>query len=632
MLRPSPEPDAPVRRTRVLPASVALRSLAGALWLVVPLIALALLALAVFGPTDQRTFVTFLINVTIVVGLGAFAGNAGVLSFGHAGFVALGAYLGGILAMTPAQKALALPDLLGVLANAHLATPLALLVTALVVGAIALLPGVVVARMTPSAAVLGTFALLVIVNDVLTGARSITRGNQTFFGVPPLATIMTCLLVAIAAVVVARLYRDSAFGLRLRAAREDPLAASAAGIAVGRQRLIAWVLSAAICAAGGMLLGAYIGAFSPKTFYLTLTFQLLAMLLVGGWTTVSGAVVGAAVITLLTTFLGDLATGPGPLPEFLSLTEVGISVSILIVLYFRRDGLMGRLEVDEHVAAWRRRRAERGTAAPAAPAPGESPAPLVAPERPGASAELVVAGLAKSFDGLHVLRGVDVTVRSGEILGVIGPNGSGKTTLVNAITGVVRPEHGSIALAGRELAGSAPCDVTRAGVARTFQNIRLFATLTVRQNVQAAVSAHGGGTLTPAAADALLRVVALDDLAERESRSLPYGAQRRLEIARALATDPRLLLLDEPAAGLNDVESERLLRMLRTITAERGVGVLIIDHDLGLMMRLCHRIVVLDQGAVIADGSPDEIRSNPEVLRAYMGAKSAQALNERRAV
>jgi branched-chain amino acid transport system permease protein len=629
MLRPSPDRDAPVRRTRVLPATVALRSLAGALWLVVPLLALAMVALAAFGPTDQRTFVTFLINVTIVVGLGAFAGNAGVLSFGHAGFVALGAYLGGILVMTPEEKALALPDLPGVLADVHLATPAGLLVTALVVGAIALLPGAVVARMTPSAAVLGTFALLVIVNDVLTGARSITRGNQTFFGVPPIATIMTCLWVAVVAIVVARLYRDSAFGLRLRAAREDPLAAAAAGIAVGRQRLIAWVLSAAICAAGGMLLGAYIGAFSPKTFYLTLTFQLLAMLLVGGWTTVSGAVLGAAVITLLTTFLGDLATGPGPLPEFLSLTEVGISVSILVVLYFRRDGLMGRLEADEHFAAWRRRRA----AAPAPSAEETEAAPVAAaPEQPGARAELVVAGLAKSFDGLHVLRGVDVTVRSGEILGVIGPNGSGKTTLVNAITGVVRPEAGTVTLAGRDLAGRPPTAVTRAGIARTFQNIRLFSTLTVRQNVQAAVAAHGGGTLSPQDADALLAVVALDDLAERESRSLPYGAQRRLEIARALATDPRLLLLDEPAAGLNDVESERLLRMLRTITAERGVGVLIIDHDLGLMMRLCHRIVVLDQGAVIADGSPEEIRSNPEVLRAYMGAKSAQALNERRAV
>ncbi|HST42377.1 MAG TPA: branched-chain amino acid ABC transporter ATP-binding protein/permease [Conexibacter sp.] len=632
MLRPFPKPRSSAQRTSVLPAPVALRALVGSLWLIVPLAALALLALATFGATDQRTLVAFLINVVAVVGLGVFAGNSGVLSFGHAGFVALGAYLGGILIMSPEEKALALPDLPGLLADVHLGVGPALLVTALAIGVLALMPGGVVARMTPSAAVLGTFALLVIVNDVLTGARSITRGNQTFFGVPPVASIVTCLLCAIVAVVAARLYRDSALGLRLRATREDPLAAAAVGIGVARQRLHGWLLSAMLCAAAGLLLGAFIGAFSPKTFYLTLTFELLAMLLVGGWTTVSGAVLGAGVITLLTSFLDDLATGPGPMPRFLSLTEVGISVAILVVLYFRRDGLMGRLEVDEHLAAWRRRR--RGAALDAAPAP----APATGPAQPAsavpalAGSDLVVTGLEKHFDGLRVLRGAELTVRGGEIVGVIGPNGSGKTTLVNAITGVVRPDAGSVTLGGRELAGRPAHAIARAGVARTFQNIRLFATLSARQNVQAVVTPHGGGAIDPARADELLAAVGLDGLAEREARSLPYGAQRRLEIARALATEPRLLLLDEPAAGLNDVESERLLTMLRRINAERGVGIFIIDHDLGLMMRLCRRIVVLDQGVVIAEGPPEEIRSNPEVLGAYMGAKSAKAFKERRAV
>lgn len=635
MIRPVVERGAVPSRTRLLPVTVARRSLLGSLWLIVPLVLLASLALGTFGAGDQRTLVTFLINVTIVVGLGSFAGNAGVMSFGHAGFVALGAYLGGILVMDPGQKASALPDLPAFLADPHLAVPAALLVTALAVGAIALLPGLIVSRMAPSAAVLGTFALLVIVNDVLTGARSITRGNQTFFGVPPVASIITCLAVAAVAIVVARLYRDSALGLRLRAAREDPLAAAAVGIVVSRQRMVGWVLSAMLCAAGGLLLGAFIGAFSPKTFYLTLTFQLLAMLLVGGWTTVSGAVLGAGVITLLSTVLSDLAAGPGPLPQFLSLTEVGISVSILVVLYFRRDGLMGRREVDEHWRAWRLRRREDAAARPTdAPTSGGSgtsePAVPESPRERRDGDELVVRGLTKSFDGLQVLRGADLTVRTGEILGVIGPNGSGKTTLVNAITGVIRPEAGSVTLGGRELAGLPAWQISRAGIARTFQNIRLFSTLSVRQNVQAATTPHGGGTLTEGAADTLLAMVGLDDLVEREAQSLPYGAQRRLEIARALATEPRLLLLDEPAAGLNDVESERLLTMLRTITVADGVGVLIIDHDLGLMMRLCDRIVVLDQGAVIADGSPDEIRANPEVLRAYMGAKSATALNEGR--
>jgi branched-chain amino acid transport system permease protein len=608
------------------------RSLVGSLWLVLPLFGLALLAFAAFGASDQRTVVSLLISVIAVVGLGTFSGNSGVLSFGHAGFVAIGAYLGALLVMSPAEKAISVPDLPGFLADVHLSVPLAALATAIVVALLALPPGIVIARMAPAAAVLGTFALLVIVEDVLTGAREITRGSQTFFGVPPIASLMTCASFATVAVVAARVYRDSAYGVRLRASRDDALAASAAGIDIAAQRLRGWALSAALCAVSGLLLGAFIGAFSPKAFGLGLTFQLIAMLLVGGWTTVSGAVLGAALITLLTTLLQDVAAGPGPLPEFLSLTEIGLSVAILLVLFVRRDGLMGRRELDEHFAAWRRRRAERGKVAAATPVPppaaatavdrGDTATPPAGAAAPAGS--LVVKGMAKAFDGLHVLGGVDVEARPGEILGVIGPNGSGKTTLLNTVTGVVAPDAGEVWLGDRQLTGLAVHRIARAGLARTFQNIRLFATMTVADNVRPVAVPEAKGLVPDERVEALLARFGLADVAEREAGTLSYGAQRRLEIARALAAEPRFLLLDEPAAGLNDDESDELLETLARIRDERGLGIFIIDHDLRLMLRLCDRIVVLHRGAVIADGPPEQIRDDPKVVSAYMGSRAAR--------
>jgi branched-chain amino acid transport system ATP-binding protein len=242
----------------------------------------------------------------------------------------------------------------------------------------------------------------------------------------------------------------------------------------------------------------------------------------------------------------------------------------------------------------------------------------------------VVNGLSRSFGGVQAIRTLDLTVNTGEILGIIGPNGAGKTTLFNLITGVVEPSGGSIELAGESVVGLAPRAVVERGIARTFQNLRLFHSLTALENVRVAQRRGGaaagwlrrgddpGDGKRLAAAGALLAQLRLADRLDSPAGTLAYGQQRRLEIARALATAPRLLLIDEPAAGMNAVESAELVADLRWIR-DQGVTILLIEHDMTVVMGLCDRIAVLDFGEKIAEGTPAEIRRDPRVLDAYFG-------------
>ena len=235
---------------------------------------------------------------------------------------------------------------------------------------------------------------------------------------------------------------------------------------------------------------------------------------------------------------------------------------------------------------------------------------------------LSVENLGKSFGGVRALRNVSFACASGEILGLIGPNGAGKSTLVNAISGVLRPDGGSVRLGESELTGRPPEAVARLGVARTFQNLRLFSSLTVRQNVEVAhitCARHRPEIARTIDLDALLREYGLDDAADRPAGTLPYGRQRRLEIVRALALGPRLLLLDEPAAGLNDYESAELADAVRRIRDRTAAALVVIDHDLRFIMAVCDRICVLDMGEVVAVGTPAQIRSNPKVIEIYLG-------------
>ena len=212
------------------------------------------------------------------------------------------------------------------------------------------------------------------------------------------------------------------------------------------------------------------------------------------------------------------------------------------------------------------------------------------------------------------------------VTGLIGPNGAGKSTLINAISGVVPPSSGRVLLNGTDTALVPVHKVPMLGLGRTFQNIRLFRNLTVLENVTVAADAvTGPGEDSRAAAMAALAVVGMQDLASRPANSLPYGAQRRLEIARALALRPSFLLLDEPAAGMNPAETDALIAVLRQIRADHRVGLLVVEHDLKLIMRLCDHIVVLNKGQMIAEGTPEEIRANPAVIEAYIGKRRAAA-------
>jgi branched-chain amino acid transport system ATP-binding protein len=246
------------------------------------------------------------------------------------------------------------------------------------------------------------------------------------------------------------------------------------------------------------------------------------------------------------------------------------------------------------------------------------------------------------FGGLTAVDSLDLTLHDGELVGLIGPNGAGKTTAFNLITGLYAPASGSVVFAGRPLAGLAPHKIVAAGIARTFQNIRLFGSLSVLDHVRVACNLHRAAfplhallrlrafreseAAVTARAEELLALFNLQRFRDAPARSLPYGEQRRLEIVRALATRPRLLLLDEPAAGLNPQEKVELVALIQRVHREFNLTILLVEHSMRVVMGVCQRIAVLDHGKKIAEGSPESIRNNPAVIEAYLGPDHATAL------
>jgi branched-chain amino acid transport system permease protein len=320
-----------------------------------------------------------------------------------------------------------------------------------------------------------------------------------------------------------------------------------------------------------------------------------------------GAVVVTLTIEILRRVEGGIDLFGWHTPELFGLTEAGLCLMILLVMYRRPAGLLVR-EIGE---GWLRRAGLT--------AHGVNDLSI------SATGALTIEAATKDFSGLRALDNVSITVRPGEIVGLIGPNGSGKTTLLNLVSGVLSPTGGRVLIDGADATHWPAHRVAQAGIGRTFQNIRLFQHLSVLENVEIAATTRNDGSVEAARglARQLLAEFGLTDLAQRMAGELDYGAQRRLEIARALALKPRYLLLDEPAAGMNPTESNQLLSELAALRRRTGIALLVIDHDMSLIMRLCDRIVVLNRGEVIAHGKPAEIQRDPAVIEAYIGRKRA---------
>lgn len=568
-----------------------------------------------YGSTlGVRTYTVLLLNVALVVAIQVFIGDSGIVSFGHVAFMGIGAYFTALLTIPPTVKVLQVPDLPGLLANASFGLPASVLLSVIFTAIVAAIVGVPLSRMTESAMAMGTLALLVVVHTVFQQWQAVTRGTLGLYGVPRNTTPVVAALAAVLALVVARVYKESPAGLRVRATREDPLSAGAVGIRVIRSRYGAWVLSAALMGGAGSLWAQNVIAFDPGQFFFSTTFALLAMLVVGGRASVSGAATGAVLITVLTDTLSrveqGVAIGPFELPRITGTVNFVIAFVIIGTLIWKPEGLFGHREVDEFLSRW------KPFARWGKPSSASGVEPSVVRIASGGVPALEASGIEQRFQGLVALDGVELTVRPGEILGLIGPNGSGKTTLLNAVSGVIPPSAGRVMVSGTDVTGMAAPRVADLGLARTFQNIRLFSHLTVRDNVEAGAPPNVGAD----ALEALLAAFGLAEVADARAASLPYGAQRRVEIARATVRAPAVLLLDEPAAGMNEAESDDLLLAIRGIRDRLGCAIVVVDHDLRLILRLCDRIQVLDQGRTIALGTPTAVAEDPRVIEAYLGA------------
>lgn len=337
--------------------------------LVSVLLALAILWVEFAGSaTDKRVALTFLVAFVAVIAFQVFIGNSGVVSFAPVAFVGLGAYTSALLTTPPETKKLGsfIPDAPEVLLNAHLPVLLATLVTVVFVMLVAAVFGLVLVRLSGAAATIATLSLLVIVRVVLGNLDTITRGPKTFFGVPAFTTLGSALGFAVVVVFLARLYRDSPSGLRLRSSRTDEIASKSAGVNIGRDRLAAWVLSAGVAAAGGVLYAHLVLSFAPQSFFFDMTFLLLTMAILGG-PTVSGALVGAAVISVLTEFLrrqeSGFTLGPIEVNEAFGLTTIVLGLIVLLMVIVRPTGLLGRWELDEWIGRGVRRHKARRVAA-----------------------------------------------------------------------------------------------------------------------------------------------------------------------------------------------------------------------------------------------------------------------------
>jgi len=608
-------------------------------------VAMACLPLAIQSRYHQSIAVIIGMHAIAAVGLSLLMGYAGQVSLGHASFYGLGAYLSGIGSAT-----------LG------LNPWLCMISAALVTGGLAAAIGTPIFRLRGHFLAMATLGWGIIVYIVFNELREITGGPSGLTGIPnlmllgmPLNTdVRYYYLVwafALGVIFLSRNIVNSRVGRALQAIHGSESAAAALGVDTPRCKLAIFTLSAVYASLAGSLYAHYLLFVNPPPFSFKFSIELLVMVMIGGLAHIWGALFGAGLITILGEGLRATiplvmghASGEYEIIAFgliLMGTMVALPEGLWPWVLTTAARIRGKRKAKGHppedmpataarIRAVARESPTQAHTSDGTPNVGRRPMPP-----PGSILE--VQEVSKTFFGLAALSRVSFTVHTGEILAVIGPNGAGKTTLFNVIAGAIPPASGTIRFVGTPIQHLPSHRIASAGLIRTFQNVRLFGRMTALENVMVGLhqrtragmavaalrlpSGHAEERESRSQAGRLLTSVGLADRGEVIASNLPLGQQRLVEIARALAADPMLLLLDEPGAGLSVAERDQLRELVRAVRST-GVTVLLVEHDMDLVMGLADRIVVLNYGEKIAEGIPEEIRNDPQVIAAYLGEEA----------
>lgn len=532
-------------------------------------------------------------------------GTAGAFSSMHAAFFGIGAYAASLAAI-----------------SFQTPFPLDLLIgggTAAVIGVIVSLP---LWRLPGEAVLVATIALQLVFSSVFVNA-SFTGGRSGLYGIPrpqlfgmPFATALPFAFLAIAVALVVilllHLYLRRSAGLSTRALRDDTSLAQSFGIAPAAPRLAAWMLSAGFAGIAGGLYARFVGYIDPGSFSLHQTLLILTMLVVGGLGNVWGAAFGAILLVAVPELLSFVPSTSSAADQ---LEPVIYSVVLLLVVMFRPQGIFP----ERNVPSRRGRRAAPSPAGTAASAERPADAP---------SGAVTVSGITKSFGGLSVLKGIDLELRPNEVAAILGPNGAGKTTLFNIIAGAERPDAGTVEWGGELLTGKRPHELARMGLARSFQDARMFSTFTVYEYMVVTAHTRRTGTmrlLSRMVPDGLtaeithaLEPYGLADQLDTRLSDLSYGQHKTLILASLVYWGPTVVLFDELAAGLDAKSAADVAAHVRALRSPERV-ICLVEHNLDFVWAAADRVVLLGEGRIVADGTPEQIREDPAAFATYFG-------------